>query len=125
MAWAAQMVSQTAVDKVHMFHCVSHPIRPREVQPREVQAPIHAVDSKQEQGPIAAGQASAQVSTLPVEAVAAGIAYRGGRGESNSLREHSHNHNRILSAHNRYIRVLPVQLVVEVEDLSDKSTRFR
>ena len=61
----AQMASQTTVDEVQIFHCVSHPFRPREVQ-----ASIHAVE-EQEQGPIAA----AQMSTLPV-GVAAGIAYR-------------------------------------------------
>src|SRR6266852_3355049 len=100
-AWAAQMARQTTVDEVHTFHCFSHPFRPPEVQ-----APIHAV----EQEPIAAAQTPAQVSTLPVEAVAAGIAYRGGLGERNCLHAHSHNHNRMLSAHSRHIRVLPVQL---------------
>src|SRR5580658_10306782 len=96
-AWAAQMASQTNVDEVQMFHCVSHPFRPREVQ-----APIHEVEER-EQGPIAA----AQMSTLPVEAVAAGIAYRGEQGESSCPHAHSYNHNHILSAHSRHIRVLP------------------
>jgi hypothetical protein len=49
--------------------CALHPFRPHEVQ-----APIHVVGSEQDQGPIAAAQKSAQMSTLPVEAVAAGIA---------------------------------------------------
>ena len=67
------MARQTTVDEVHMFHHASHPF-----WPHEVQAPIHAVGSGQEQGPIAAAQTSAQISTLPVEAAAVGIAYRGG-----------------------------------------------
>jgi len=53
-----------------MFRCVSHPFRPRGVQ-----APIDTVDFEQEQGPIAVARTSA-MSTLPVEAVAADIAYR-------------------------------------------------
>jgi hypothetical protein len=94
-----------------MFHCVSHPFRPREVQ-----APIHEVDSEQEQGSIAAAQTSTQMSTLPIEAVVAGIAYRGEQGESSCLHaHHSHSHNHILSAHSRHIRDLPVQLAAEVE----------
>lgn len=107
-ARGAQISLQTTVDEVHVFHCASHPFRPREVQ-----APIRAVDSEQVQVqvPIAAAQTLAEMSTLPVDAVAAGIAYRGGRGESSYL--HEHNHNRILSAHSRYTRVLPVQLVAE------------
>jgi hypothetical protein len=58
------MALKTTVDEVHMFHCASHPFRPHEVQ-----APIHVVGSEQEQGSIAAAKASAQISTLPVEAV--------------------------------------------------------
>jgi hypothetical protein len=104
----AQMARQTTADEVHVFHCVSHPFRPREVR-----APIHAVGLEQKQGPIAAAETSFQMSTLQVEAVAPGIAYRDRRCESSSLHVHSHNHNRILSAHGRHIRVL---LAVEVEE---------
>jgi hypothetical protein len=98
-----------------MSHCASesHLFRPREVQ-----APIYGVGSEQEQGPIAAAKTtSARMSTLPVEAVGADIAYSGGRGESGCLHVRSHNHNRILSAHSRHIRVLAVQLAAKVEEV--------
>jgi hypothetical protein len=63
------MAREIAVDEVQMFRCVSHLF-----WPREVQAPTHAVGSEQEQVPIAAAQTSAQMSNLPVDAVAASIA---------------------------------------------------
>lgn len=112
------MVRQTpgdAADHVRQWHCVSHPLGLHEVQ-----APIRAAGSEeqereeQKQGPIAAVQTLGWRSGLPVEAVAVGMAKEWGRCECNCVHEYSHDHNRILSAHSRHIRVLPAQLIAEL-----------